>query len=375
MIKENRSFDSMFGRFPGVRGASTFVGLDGKRHALAHQPPALAYDVQHNVAAARLGMNGGRMNGFSRIQGAIQQGVDEADSQFYQSDIPNYWTYAHHFTLADTFFSSVVGNSFSNHLYTVAANGNNVSTNPDSPYWGCDAAAATVVKQIDASGTIRYLYPCFDFQTETDLLDARGLPWRYYAPDHSQGGYIWSTLDAIRHVRFGPEWKTNVVNYTSFAADAAAGRLPAVSWLVQPATIADHPPHPVCWGENWTVAQINAIMSNRDEWDHTAIVLVWDDFGGFYDHVTPPSGPNPRIQYGPRVPAIIMSPYARPGYIDHHFYTFSSLLKLSQHILGLPRMDGMDRRPENLIHAFDFAQRPRAPLILKQRSCGQPPVP
>jgi phospholipase C len=374
IVKENRSFDSMFGRFPGARGTTTFVDSDGKSHPLAHQPRRLSTDIQHNFASALTAMDGGKMDGFAQIQGALQHGVDMADSQYDRTDIPKYWSYARRFTLADGFFSSILGNSFANHLFTVAAGGGDVISNPAGPNWGCDTTQQTTVERLDVTGTAHTVKPCFDFPTETDLLDAAGIPWRYYAPDQSQGGYIWSSLDAIRHVRFGPEWSTNVVNYGQFAGDAAAGQLPGVSWLVQPAPISDHPPHNICWGENWTVAQINAVMSDPAEWAHTAIIVVWDDFGGFYDHVTPPKGPNPHIQYGPRVPALIISPYARRGFIDHHFYTFSSLLKFVQHILNLPALPGMDPKPGNLTHAFDFKQAPAPPLTLTERStCGQPP--
>jgi phospholipase C len=315
------------------------------------------------------------MDGFSRIPDAVQQGKDMADSQYHRTDVPNYWRYAQTFTLADNFFSSVVGNSFSNHLFTVAATGADVITDPNSSRWGCDASPDTIAIQLASSGARRTIYPCFDFTTETDALDAHGISWRYYAPDQNQGGYVWSALDAIRHVRFGPAWESNVVNYTRFAIDAAAGDLPAVSWLVQPAPLSDHPPHSICWGENWTVRQINVVMGNQGQWAHTAIIVVWDDFGGFYDHVAPPKGPNPYIQYGPRVPALIISPYARPGLVDHTFYTLSSPLKFVQHTLRLPPLSGMDPKPGSLGRAFNFTQAPLPPMILEERSCAGEPGP
>lgn len=371
-VKENRSFDSMFGRFPGANGARTFRGVHGRVHPIGHQPQELPTDIEHSWLAAKRGIDHGRMDKFSQIPNAMQNGVDMSDSQYHQSDIPNYWKYAKRFTLTDNFFSSVASNSFANHLFTVAANSDNFVANPNSASWGCDSSIGARAKQVMPNGTTRKIFPCFDIKTETDLLDAKGLPWRYYAPSQREGGYIWSTLDTIKHVRQGPEWATNVVEYSSFHDDAEAGRLPAVSWLVQPAPIADHPPHNICWGENWTVGNINAIMSNPDEWAHTAIVLTWDDFGGFFDHVPPPPGPNSHIQYGPRVPAIIISPYARKGFIDHRFYTFSSLLKLSGRLLHLGSLPGMDPKPGSLLHAFDFSQPPSPPLTLKERTCTEP---
>jgi hypothetical protein len=159
-----------------------------------------------------------------------------------------------------------------------------------------------------------------------------------------------------------------VVNYSRFTQDAAAGKLPAVSWLVEPWELSDHPPYSVCTGENWTVQQINAVMSNSQEWAHTIIVLTWDDFGGFYDHVPPPKGPNPAITYGFRVPAIIISPYARSGHIDHTFYSFPSILKLVETTFRLPSLTSMDARANGLSGSLDFSQRPHPPLILHERS-------
>jgi phospholipase C len=116
-------------------------------------------------------------------------------------------------------------------------------------------------------------------------------------------------LDAIKHIRFGPLWKTNVVRDTTFIKDVQSGHLPQVSWLVTNALESDHPPASICLGENWTVRQINAVMKSR-YWKDTAIFLTWDDFGGFYDHVAPPH--LDYISLGPRVPTIVISPTPGP---------------------------------------------------------------
>ncbi|HLJ69007.1 MAG TPA: alkaline phosphatase family protein, partial [Chloroflexota bacterium] len=336
-------------------------------HRLAHQPDQLAADLEHDQIAARLAYDSGRMNRFAAIPGAIQHGVDVSDSELYASDIPNYWTYARNFVLADHFFSSVLGPSFPNHLFTVAAQSASADGNPPIPLWGCDAPRASTVEQRSATGKLTQTYPCFDFRTLPDLLDARKIDWKYYAPGKLQDGYIWSALDAIKHIRYGPDWQRNVVDYTQFARDAAAGRLPAVSWLVQPGGISDHPSASICAGENWTVRQINAIMSNRQEWAHTAIILTWDDFGGLYDHMTPPSTAPGEIPNGFRVPTIVLSPYARAGYVDHTVYTFSSIVKFVESVLGLPSLTSSDARANNMFNAFDFARPPRPALTLRPR--------
>ncbi|MGH2449283.1 MAG: phospholipase C [Chloroflexota bacterium] len=377
MVKENRTFDTMFGRFPGADGATTYHDLKGRSHPLGHEPISLLYDVAHTIGDAKLAYDGGKLDRFQQIGGAVQAGQNVSYSQFHESDIPNYWSYAKHFTLADHFFSTIMGNSFANHLFTIAAQDENADGSPSGVLkrWGCDSRKDSFVEQIHPDGQKTYRYPCFNFKTVTDLLDQRHLSWRYYAPQIDQPGYFWNALDAIKHIRDSGLWQSNVRDYKKFARDAAAGKLPAVSWLVQPFQVSDHPPFSVCDGENWTVSQINAIMSNRHEWDHTAIILTWDDWGGFYDHVKPPKGPNPLIEYGFRVPAIVISPYAKRGYVDHTMYSFVSIVRFVEKVYHLPALAKFDRESNGLLNAFNFRQKPAKPLILQQRNCPPRRVP
>lgn len=388
MDKEDHTFDSLFGRFPGADGATTYRTPDGRVHRLNHQPLQFLRSVSKTPADYRVAYDNGKMDGFSQIGGAEQTNgftgkrEDVSDSQLYQSDIPNYWRYARTFTLADHFFSSVASNSFPNHLFTIAGEAANtddiptslgVSTHPNR--WGCDAPAGTLVEQRLRSGAYHFTFPCFGFSTLADTLAAQNLPWIYYAPGIDRPGYQWSAFDAIRHVRLGPAWQRHVHPYTQFARDARAGTLPSVSWLVESQKYSDHPDlGNICTGENWTVSQINAIMSNRKEWAHTAIILTWDDWGGFYDHVRPPRGPNPYIMYGLRVPAIIISPYARGGYVDHTVYTYSSMLRFVETVFGLPALTNLDRHAATMLNAFNFKQPPSPPLLLKQRRCSTLPT-
>jgi phospholipase C len=384
LIKEDRTFDNMFGRFPGANGATTYRTPDGTVHPLNHTPNKIQESMTKDPAAAHIAYDNGKLLGFSQIRGAFQPNpatgtrMDIPDSQLYPSDIPNYWRYAQTFTITDDFFSSVNSNSFPNHLFTIAAQSANTDDVPSNLFssvhpdrWGCDADPNALVEQRLRNGKLHYVYPCFNFRTLTDLLDARHITWKYYAPTQDQPGYKWSALNAIKHVRFGPDWNTKVVDQAGFVGDARAGRLPTVSWLVPLDKDSEHPNlGTTCDGENWSVQQINAIMSNRQEWDHTAVVLAWDDWGGFFDHVRPPKGPNPYTMYGWRVPAIIISPYARPHYVDHTFYTFSSLLKFAEDVLHLPSLNANDRGASSLLNAFDFHQKPLAPLTLTTRACG-----
>ena len=134
----------------------------------------------------------------------------------------------------------------------------------------------------------------------------------------------------------------------------------------------------MCVGENWTVQQINAIMNNKSLWNSTAIFLTWDNYGGLYDHVVPPAGPNPQLEYSLRTPLIVISPYAKPQFVDHTVYNFVSMVKFTETLLGLPSLGGLDKLANNMYNAFNFNQKPLPPLILHQRTCpksslGSPP--
>ncbi|HEX8917240.1 MAG TPA: alkaline phosphatase family protein, partial [Chloroflexota bacterium] len=152
----------------------------------------------------------------------------------------------------------------------------------------------------------------------------------------------------------------------NFVKDARAGKLPQVSWLVTDAQRSEHPPYSMCVGQNWTVNQINAIMQGKD-WKSTLIVLTWDDFGGFYDHVAPPV--YDYISLGPRVPALIISPYARPHFVDHHILEFDSILKFIEQDFYLPALTQRDRNAASVLSSLNFHQHPLRPLVMKPPTC------
>lgn len=369
--KENRSFDNLFGRFPGADGTTIAHIANGKTMRLGHTPDHTLLDVGHAGDAAALAINNGRMNQFDLLPGAIQDGRDIADSQLYPADIPNYYRYAHHFALDDHFFATIAGPSFPNHLVTIAGGSNNTIDNPRGQTyhaWGCDSGPFTVVNAVNPVTGREYLTkPCFSIPTLADTFQKHRVSWTYYAPGQYQSGYIWDSFDAIKPVRYSHLWKTKAdVPATTFAADARAGRLPDVSWLVTNADQSEHPPYSMCVGENWTVDQINAVMKGKD-WKSTLIVLTWDDFGGFYDHVPPPK--LDYISLGPRVPTLIISPYARPHFVDHHQLEFDSILKFIEEDYHLPALTSRDRTAASLLSSLNFKQRPLAPYILKTRHC------
>lgn len=366
IVKENRTFDNYFGTFPGADGAASGTISTGRVIPLSPSPDRTPRDIAHNWASALEGIHDGGMDAFDLIPGGNANGDFLAYTEFTEKDIPNYFAYARNFVLADRMFSSLHGPSFPNHLYTVAAQGGRVIDNPNGSTWGCDDAAGSTVPVLDDGGNRVTVFPCFDFQTLADSLQSANISWKYYAPGQGQSGYKWSTLDAINHIRNTSLWTEHVVPDAQFVIDAQKGQLPAVSWLVTTSEQSEHPPSSVCEGENWTVKQVNAVMQGLD-WTSTAIFLTWDDFGGFYDHV-PPTGVD-QFGLGPRIPLLIISPFAKAGYISHTPYEFASVLKFIEERFGLAPLTARDAAAKDTLESFDFTQMPRSPTLLATRTC------
>ena len=379
IIKENHSYDNLFARYPGAAGTN-FAMAGTRKVALGTTPDHLPFDIAHGYGAASLAVNGDKMNQFYRINGAIQFQHDYSDSAYRQQDIPNYWAYARHFTLADRFFSTIMGGSFPNHLITIADQSGGAVDNPQGQLnrsWGCDAGASSTVRIKKSNGSFALVPPCFNFTTLGDEATKAGVSWRYYASQPGTFGYVWAAYDAIKHVRYSSEWQQADVPDTHFIADVASNNLPAITWLTTDFADSEHPPASMCQGENWTVRQINAIMQSP-YWNSTAIVLTWDDFGGFYDHIAPPAIDN--IGFGPRVPTMVISPYARAGYVDHTTYDFSSLIRFAEDDFGLSHLKSYDPGIASISGMFDFSEAPLPPWSLanarahRTTPCSVPPV-
>src|SRR5581483_206425 len=369
-VKENRTFDSMFGTFSGANGVTQGVISTGAVIPLQRESDSLTGDIGHSWPEVLSAMDNGKMDRFDLSNGGNINGQLSAYSQFYQADIPNYWSYAQTFTLADNTFSSEHGDSMPNHFYTIAAQSGGVMSTPlkssGPPDWGCDAPTNVTTLQMDALGDIYSVFPCFDFQTLADSLDNAGITWKYYVPSQGQVGYQFSSYDAINHIRNGPDWTLDVVPAEQFITDAQTGNLPAVSWVVIGHGLDDHPPSSICQGENETVLYLNALMQGP-EWNSSAVFLTWDDYGGFYDHVPAPG--LDQFGLGPRVPMIVISPFARPAFVSHTQYEFSSVLKFIEERFNLPFLTSRDAGANDMTDSFDFSQTPLSPLVLTQRTC------
>jgi len=376
IIKENRSFDSMFGRFPGADGATSGMDGDVRRKLVRGTDGRVPHDLPHDRQAALVDYDHGKMDGFG-----FRAGKFYAYSQLYPDQEPNYWHWAKEFVLGDRFFASVNGPSFPNHLMAIAATSGGTTENPDPPdpgdmgrykTWGCDAPKSELVPVADTEGHVQFVPPCFDFATEGDLLAKAGVPWAYYAAppvpwtDPGRSGYIWSAYAAVRHIRDDPvEWHHHVFPVQELVDDIQADRLPPVTWVTPQFALSEHPEYNFCHGENWTTQVVDAIMQSP-MWKDTAIFITWDDWGGFYDHVAPPQVDE--FGFGIRVPLLVISPYAKPAFIDHQRGEFSTVLRFIEDNWGLTQLTHRDRDSVNLSEAFDFGQEPRPPDPLPERT-------
>lgn len=388
LIKENRTFDHMFGRMKGVNGATTGVTCDGDRVPLTRAPNA-APDITHSFEAGIIAINGGDMNCFDRLAG--EGGELGAYMQYHREDIPAYWAYAKKYALSDRFFSSVYGPTTVEHLWTMGGQSDRfvdieredqAGTGKQGEY--CkdkkermlsfrrmnkpERRDAYRLEEVPDTATLRERYwierwPCTRMKVLMDLLEKKDISWRYY-----MGGFIHQrAIRMVRRLRFNKmRWK-NVIKAEHFPREMRKERLPSMSWLTPPHGLTDHPASGgICKGENWTVEVINMIMKSK-YWDSTAIILTWDDFGGFYDHVPPPHVD--LYGMGPRVPAIVISPWAKPGFVDSHTYDFSSVLKTVEQLWGLGTLGARDKRADPMWNSFDFEQEPVDPLILDTKNC------
>ena len=359
IFKENRSFDHLFGTMPGVNGATQGKLSSGRMIPLSHAPDRSG-NYAHDWGAVLKATDHGKMDGFDMTFGCGKPKY-LCYSQYSEKDIPNYFAYAKNYLIADNFFSSMTGPSFPNHQYTIASQSNGGIGNPQRTgqkmplKWGCDSPPGTFVTSYDP-GTNRFsqISPCQDYMTLADLLDAAGISWKYYAPAEGTPGYQWSAFDAIKHIRNGAAWQSKVVLFTQFVSDAsdpANCKLPAVSWLVPDTHDSEHPTAPMSQGQNWTTAQINAVMQGAC-WSSTAILLTWDDNGGYYDHAAPPTIDG--FGAGIRMPLLIVSPFVRAGTVYSRFGTFDSLLAFVEANWRLGSLTQRDRTANNLMDAFQF---------------------
>ena len=415
IMEENRSFDSYFGTYPGAdgipmrNGKPTVCVPNGIGGCVRpfYDPSLLNAGGAHGPLAGVEDVNGGKMNGFIRATfptrirrcrgNPARKGcavLRHPDLMGYHDarQIPNYWAYARNYVLSDHMFEPNWGWSLPAHLWLVSA-WSAKCTNPYAPS-SCSTNLAGPSTGPSAPLRRRPHGPLYAWTDVTYLLHAHHVSWASYvvkgrAPDCITGPFtcytkldqpstpgFWAVLPDFTDVRQDGQAALAARPVTGFYAAAARGTLPNVSWITPNFEDSDHPGTPISDGQAWVTGLINAVMKGPD-WSSSAIFLAWDDWGGFYDHVAPPdvdaSG------YGLRVPALLISPYARRGYVDHQTLSFDAYLKfIEDDFLGGARLDpATDGRPDprpdvrenepilgDLTSEFDFSQQPRKPMIL-----------
>ena len=309
LMQENRSFDHYFGLYPGANGLPDCAPLT--------QADTLALnDVPHTTDVAQAEFDQGRNDRFGFAGG-------RALTYYTGEDIPYYWSLANRFALCDSYFCSVLGPTFPNRLYSIAASAGGFKDNP-----------ATIDAQLLPRPNL------------ADRLDEAGVDWACYVANLPANGF--------NPVTYYPEHRGEARAqrpYSQLLADAAAGRLPSVTWVITQEPVTEHPPDPISWGERFVALTINSLASGP-QWKSMAVILNYDENGGFYDHVAPPQVDS--RGYGFRVPAIVASPFAKPGHVSSKAFDHTSVLAFVRSVFGLRALNSREAAANPLEDAFDF---------------------
>ncbi|MBV8198059.1 MAG: hypothetical protein JO263_07985 [Candidatus Eremiobacteraeota bacterium] len=393
IIQENRSFNNLFAGYPGA--TTSLFGKNSKNKKIALQPVPLetTWDLEHNSVGFFKSCNGTgkipgtdcQMNGFDLqtwncgLAGHPKcPNKNPPYSYVPHSEIKPYFNMARQYVLADQMFASDFDtSSFESHQYLIAGVNPNNSADYPPTAWGCPGGAADKTSELFKDRRlVRFrLRPCWDPPTLADELDAKGLSWAFYAqpaqgipkddcgtqvgPDASKlRSGIWSAYQAIKHICYGPDWDAHVISPSSqVLTDIGNGNLAAVTWITPTYANSDHGGSGSKTGPSWVTAIVNAIGKSAF-WDTSAIFILWDDSGGWFDPVAPPYVDNDG--FGFRLPLLIVSPYALQGHVSHKTYEHGSILKFAEDAFGLGRLAASDARATSpAIDCFNFNQKPR----------------
>ena len=328
---ENHTFDNFFGSFPGVNGVQSPAA-----------PNPLWSDISHTYSHFKQCFSSGGSAAFDSA-GVVS---------YTEGDLPILWAYAKQFGLSDNFYTSACTSSTPNHLYMIAGqSGELFETFPTEGH--CGSPANCLLLSMRPDGTQYLQYPCITVPTVPDELSNVGVSWRFYTEESvwMAPGFISSTATSS-HL---------IPKAARVISDITRGSLPSVAWVCPDKISCDHPAEPVGPAQNFLVQLVNAVMASK-YWASTAIFVTWDDWGGFYDHVSPPTIDSYGL--GPRVPLLVISPYAKSGYISHSQAEFSSLALFVERNWSLPSLGQRDSLAEtsDLSDFFDYTQAPQGPF-------------
>ena len=391
IIQENRSPDNLFQGLPNADTRSFGYTSTGRKVSLHPVPLEASYDIQHDLQSFLLSCNGTgsllgtncRNNGFDKETVQCQSTCPGPDAEYGyvpRNEAQPYFDMASQYVFGDRMFTSHLdSSSFTSHQYYIRANSSSTVDYPSVwGSWGCydnpNDTVPTINQQRETGQAIK---PCFKATTLGDELDAAKRSWGYYsAAVGDEAGYLWNAYQAIHQIRFGKDWKNDIFSpSTQFITDVNSGTMRDVSWVTPSWTNSDHAGSDSNTGPSWVTSVVNAVGESQ-YWSSTAIFIVWDENGAWYDHVRPKM-----VDYdglGMRVPLLVISPYAKQGYVSHRQYESASILKFVEDQFGLPRIAAADTRansPE--ADAFDFKQQPRAFVPIqasysKQQILAQP---
>jgi phospholipase C len=374
VFQENRSTDDLFNGLRGAKTVKSATNSAGNQVALRPEPLDAPYDIDHSHLAYETAYDGGKMEGFNLEQWSCPTKAtscppsgDAAFGYVPRSEVKPYFQMAEQYAFGDDMFATQQGPSFAAHQYILSGTSTVAASSTlraaELPYdakhrftGGCDSPAGSLVMLIDGNGTEnQQIYPCFDRPALSDLIQAKGLTWRYYQSHLGAG--LWNGPDAIKHIRDGSGFSSEVVAPPSkVLGDIANGALANVVWVTPTAKASDHAGITDGTGPAWVASVVNAVGKSQ-YWDSTVIFVTWDDWGGWYDHVTPQQYNS--FELGFRVPLIAIGPYAKRGYVSHKQHEFGSILKFVEEAFGLGSLGTTDERADNLADCFNFSRRPR----------------
>jgi len=368
LFQENRTPDNLFHGLPNADIANSGINSLGQEIPL--QPVSLqtSYDVNHGHTAFLRMYDGGKMDGADLILCAPDCPPNPQFQYVNPSEVATYFQLAQQYTFGDRMFQTNQGGSFPAHQFIISGTSAPTATSnlfaAENPYYGvgCTAPPTAWVWMIDPQGyETSKMYPCFEHPTLPDLLDAKGITWRYYTPSPN---FIWTGPNAIQHLSLGPDWTNNVIQQdTQVLTDISNQQLPAVSWVIPTGQASDHAQANDGSGPSWVASVVNAVGTSP-YWANTAIILTWDDWGGWYDHVPPPQVIRDGVSwgsgyvYGFRVPLIVIAPYAKAQYVSHMTHDFGSILKFIETTFNLPSLCYADTPADDLSDCFTLTQSP-----------------
>jgi phospholipase C len=373
IVQENRSFNNLFYGFPGAKTAKYGYDSNGKKVTLEPVGLETSWDIDHSFVAFLAACNGTgsypgthcRMNGFNNqtwFCGHTNQpkcpNSDPPYSYVPHDETKPYFYLGKHYVLADEMYASNVdASSFVSHQYIIAGQASS-SVNYPNEAWGCEGGYTDYIGTINQERQYgSNIHMCWSNETLGDEMDAAGLSWAYYASTVDGDGGIWSAYQNIKQIYNGPDWSSDVISpQTNFFTDVSDGKLRDLTWITPTCENSDHAGCSSKTGPAWVASLVNAI-GQSSYWDNTAIFIFWDDYGGWYD-----AQPPKKLDYdglGLRIPMLVVSAYAKKGYVSHVHYEHGTILKFVEETFGLATLAAADKRANPPDDAFDFNQPPR----------------